>query len=69
VVRDLNPKNELHYLRVRAKKHEIMVAYGEWVTWSSTYHNTTYDELAVTIDPQFIVIITQKWSPAGEKSQ
>jgi dynein light chain roadblock-type len=29
VVRDLNPKNELHYLRVRAKKHEIMVAYGE----------------------------------------
>lgn len=27
VVRDLNPKNELRYLRVRAKKHEIMVAF------------------------------------------
>jgi dynein light chain roadblock-type len=28
VVRDLNPKNELKYLRVRAKRHEIMVAFG-----------------------------------------
>lgn len=27
VVRDLQPKNELKYLRVRAKKHEILVAY------------------------------------------
>lgn len=27
VVRDLNPKNELRYLRVRAKKHEVLVAY------------------------------------------
>jgi dynein light chain roadblock-type len=26
-IRDLNPKNELRYLRVRAKKHEIMVAF------------------------------------------
>ena len=27
VVRDLDPKNELTYIRVRAKKHEILVAY------------------------------------------
>jgi len=27
VVRDLNPKNELRFLRIRAKKHEILVAY------------------------------------------
>jgi len=27
VARDLNPKNELRYLRVRAKKQEIMVAF------------------------------------------
>jgi dynein light chain roadblock-type len=27
VVRDLNPKNELQFLRVRAKKHEVMVAF------------------------------------------
>jgi len=27
VIRDLDPKNELRYLRIRAKKHEIMVAY------------------------------------------
>lgn len=27
VVRDLDPKNELRYLRVRARRHEIMVAY------------------------------------------
>ena len=29
VVRDLDPKNELRYLRVRAKRHEIMVAYDQ----------------------------------------
>mmetsp|Transcript_19256 Transcript_19256/g.25002 ORF Transcript_19256/g.25002 Transcript_19256/m.25002 type:complete len:103 (-) Transcript_19256:35-343(-) len=27
VVRDLNPKDELRFLRVRAKKHEVLVAY------------------------------------------
>ena len=27
VVRDLNPKNELRYLRIRAKKHEVLVAF------------------------------------------
>ena len=27
VVRDLDPRNELTYIRVRAKKHEILVAY------------------------------------------
>eukprot|EP00639_Heterosigma_akashiwo_P002528 CAMPEP_0194575366 /NCGR_PEP_ID=MMETSP0292-20121207/10869_1 /TAXON_ID=39354 /ORGANISM="Heterosigma akashiwo, Strain CCMP2393" /LENGTH=102 /DNA_ID=CAMNT_0039427119 /DNA_START=96 /DNA_END=404 /DNA_ORIENTATION=+ len=27
VVRDLNPKHELKYLRIRAKQQEIMVAY------------------------------------------
>lgn len=29
VVRDLNPKNELRYLRIRAKKQEILVAYDQ----------------------------------------
>ena len=29
VVRDLDPKNELRYLRVRAKKAEILVAVDE----------------------------------------
>ncbi|KAJ8604578.1 hypothetical protein CTAYLR_007635 [Chrysophaeum taylorii] len=29
VVRDLNPKNELRYLRIRAKKHEVLVAYDQ----------------------------------------
>ena len=46
VVRDLDPKNELRYLRVRARKHEVMVAY----------------------DAQFIVIVTQKWTPAQERA-
>ena len=31
VVRDLNPKDELRYLRIRARRHEVMVAYGELV--------------------------------------
>jgi len=43
-VRDLNPRNELRYVRIRAKKHEVMLAY----------------------DTQFIVIIIQRWTPAGE---
>ena len=29
VVRDLNPKNELRYLRLRAKRHEVLVATDE----------------------------------------
>mmetsp|Transcript_8747 Transcript_8747/g.8843 ORF Transcript_8747/g.8843 Transcript_8747/m.8843 type:complete len:104 (+) Transcript_8747:146-457(+) len=43
VARDLNPKNELKYLRVRAKRQEIMVAF----------------------DVMFIVIVIQRWAPAG----
>jgi dynein light chain roadblock-type len=46
VVRDMDPKNELMYMRVRARKHEIMVAF----------------------DTQFIVIVTQKWAPAQERT-
>ncbi len=46
VVRDMDPKNELMYLRVRARKQEIMVAF----------------------DTQFIVIVTQRWTPAVERS-
>jgi dynein light chain roadblock-type len=42
VVRDLKPTNELRYLRIRAKKHEILVAF----------------------DPEFLVIIIQRWMPA-----
>ena len=45
VVRDMDPKNELMYLRVRAKKQEVMVAF----------------------DNQFIVIVTQRWSPAQDR--
>ena len=44
-VRDLDPQNELRYVRIRARKHEIMLAY----------------------DVQFIVIIIQRWTPAGER--
>jgi dynein light chain roadblock-type len=29
IIRDLEPTNELQYLRIRAKKHEVMVAYGK----------------------------------------
>ena len=46
VVRDMDPKNELMYMRVRARKQEIMVAF----------------------DTQFIVIVTQKWAPAQERT-
>ncbi|CAM9328567.1 unnamed protein product [Choristocarpus tenellus] len=27
VVRDLNPKGEMKYMRIRAKRHEVMVAF------------------------------------------
>lgn len=29
VVRDLNPKGEMKYMRIRAKRHEVLVAFGE----------------------------------------
>lgn len=30
VVRDLDPTNDLNFLRIRSKKHEIMVSTGEF---------------------------------------
>jgi dynein light chain roadblock-type len=32
VVRDLDPSNDLTFLRIRSKKHEIMVAPGQYLT-------------------------------------
>lgn len=29
-VRDIDPQNDLTFLRIRSKKHEIMVAPGNW---------------------------------------
>lgn len=29
VVRDLNPRGEMKYMRIRAKRHEVLVAFGE----------------------------------------
>lgn len=29
-VRDIDPQNDLTFLRIRSKKHEIMVAPGDW---------------------------------------
>ena len=29
VVRDVNPKGEMKYMRIRAKRHEVLVAFGE----------------------------------------
>lgn len=31
VVRDLNPKDEMKYMRIRAKRHEVLLAFGEQV--------------------------------------
>lgn len=31
VVRDVNPKGEMKYMRIRAKRHEVLVAFGEKV--------------------------------------
>ena len=28
IIRDLDPNNELAYLRIRAKKHEVLTAFG-----------------------------------------
>lgn len=32
VVRDLDPKSEMKYMRIRAKRHEVLVAFGEKYT-------------------------------------
>ena len=44
VIRDLNPKHEIKFLRIRTKTKEVMVAY----------------------DPQFIVIVIQRWISADK---
>lgn len=44
VVRDLNPKNELKYLRVRAKRHEIMVAFG-----MESYPSLSHSSLVIAV--------------------
>jgi hypothetical protein len=36
VVRDLDPTNDLTFLRIRSRKHEIMVAPGKDTTWESS---------------------------------
>lgn len=41
VVRDVNPKGEMKYMRIRAKRHEVLVAFGE----------TTYSIRAVLVGP------------------
>jgi hypothetical protein len=52
VVRDLNPKNELKYLRIRGRKSD----------------KTPQSEVLVAYDTQFIVIVIQKWNHATEKT-
>jgi len=52
VVRDLNPKNELKYLRIRGRKSD----------------KTAQSEVLVAYDTQFIVIVIQKWNHATEKT-
>lgn len=78
-------QNDLQYLRIRAKRHEIMVAFG----MSSIYHvitiffySNTYILFHMTgdfrlffsfrfnacfcfADKEFLVIIIQRWTPAG----
>ena len=44
VIRDLNPKHEIKFLRIRTKCKEVMIAY----------------------DPQFIVIVIQRWISADK---
>lgn len=36
VVRDVNPKGEMKYMRIRAKRHEVLVAFGETTSNSCT---------------------------------
>lgn len=52
-------QNELRYLRVRAKRHEIMVAFG-------SFHSSLLLFCHLSVDVQFIVIVIQRWSPASK---
>ncbi len=38
VVRDIDPQNDLTFLRIRSKKHEIMVAPGNLKLMQHCYH-------------------------------
>lgn len=56
-------QNELRYLRVRAKKQEIMVAFGTCFRMLLLYVLTPDP---CPVDVQFIVIVVQRWAPSGE---
>ena len=38
VIRDLDPQNDLTFLRIRSKKHEIMIAPGQTMHTARTAH-------------------------------
>jgi type III secretory pathway component EscV len=59
-------QNELRYLRLRTKRHEIMVAFGKFCF----EHCDLVDEIVIVTmtDVQFLVIVIQRWTPAGEKA-
>ncbi|KAK9392823.1 Dynein light chain roadblock, partial [Crotalus adamanteus] len=42
-VRDIDPQNDLTFLRIRSKKHEIMVAPGVYILMVLNYYN--YDAM------------------------
>lgn len=68
----LGAQNELRYFRIRAKKHEIMVAFGAFgrgaTSLSSSAVCCSCSLLCVSVcaaDTEFLVIVIQQWTPAG----
>ena len=55
-VRDLDPTNDLTFLRVRTSKHEIMVAPGKLLHWGNVLRHSL--SLILT-DKDYLLIVVQ----------
>lgn len=72
VVRDLNPKNDLQYMRIRVKKLELLVAHGTQRVIDIEGEEDGADDacaaasLCVPLtERDFSVVVIQKWTPSN----
>lgn len=62
VVRDIDPQNDLTFLRIRSKKHEIMVAPGKSTRFkivSLEKVDLFYSHYYSKIDKEYLLIVIQ----------
>ena len=58
VVRDIDPQNDLTFLRIRSKKHEIMVAPGKKYVNNFNINKFSKEERFI-LDKEYMLIVLQ----------